>query len=69
MLHRKTIRLWVEYHLGTNWIQFIHTSPRKDFFLGNTLIDDQLRGRGQKLFSGMLLPFVSESILKKIGKS
>jgi len=34
-------RLWVEDHLGTKWTERLILSPRKDFFIGDYLIDDR----------------------------
>ncbi len=50
-------RLWIEDHLGLEWVDQLHISPRKDFFIGDILIDDQLAGKGQESFAGIHIPF------------
>lgn len=50
-------RLWVEEHLGFEWVHQLIISPHKGLFKGDYLIDDCSFGRGQEGFSGKLLQF------------
>jgi len=52
-------RLWVGDHLGKAWLSRLHISLRKDLFIGHILIDDQISGRGQEHFGGLLVPIGS----------
>lgn len=53
-------RVWVAEHLGYEFVKRLHISPRKDFFDGDILIDDNNRGKGQDLFRGRLIHFGSD---------
>jgi 5'-nucleotidase len=50
-------RLWVEKHLGFDWVHQLIISPHKGLFIGDYLIDDCSFGRGQEGFTGKLLHF------------
>ena len=52
-------RLWVENHLGFEWVQRLIISPDKSLLKGHILIDDHVTGRGQDKFEGLLLHFGS----------
>ena len=56
-------RLWVSDHLGDEWLDRLHISPRKDFFDGHILIDDCATGRGQDQFKGMHIHFGQDNFL------
>ena len=53
-------RLWIEQHLGYPFVKRLHISPRKDFFKGDLLVDDNEKGKGQENFEGSLLKFGSD---------
>lgn len=52
-------RLWVENHLGFEWVERLIISPDKSLLKGDVLIDDHTTGRGQENFDGRLLHFGS----------
>lgn len=52
-------RLWVEDHLGFEWVKRLIISPDKSLLIGNALIDDHTKGRGQENFKGKLIHFGS----------
>lgn len=52
-------RIWVEDHLGFEWVQRLIISPDKSLLIGNALIDDHTEGRGQENFKGELIHFGS----------
>lgn len=54
-------RLWVENHLGFEWVKRLIISPDKSLLKGDVLIDDHDSGRGQEQFEGRLLHFGSEA--------
>ncbi len=43
-------RLWVENHLGFEWVKRLNFSPDKSLLRGDILIDDHENGRGQDGF-------------------
>lgn len=53
-------RLWVEGHLGFDWVERLIISPNKSLVKGDFLIDDHTEGRGQENFEGRLIHFGSE---------
>ncbi len=53
-------RLWIERHLGMSAAHRLILSPNKALNLGDYLVDDYLRGKGQENFSGELIHFGSE---------
>lgn len=54
-------RLWIENHLGFEWVKRLIISPNKSLLKGDVLIDDNVSGRGQEKFDGRLLHFGSEA--------
>lgn len=54
-------RLWVEDHLGYNWVSKLIISPDKSLFIGDYLIDDNPSSKGQDKFKGELLLFGSST--------
>ena len=52
-------RLWVEDHLGFEWVKRLIISPDKSLLRGDVLIDDHSEGRGQDRFAGKLIKFGS----------
>lgn len=52
-------RLWVEDHLGFEWVKRLIISPDKSLLTGDILIDDHIQGRGQDKFRGQLIHFGS----------
>lgn len=48
-------RLWVENHLGFEWVKRFIISPDKSLLKGDVLIDDHASGGGQDMFEGKLL--------------
>ena len=54
-------RVWVEKHLGYQFVKRLHISPRKDLFSGDILVDDNMQGKGQDRFGGSLIHFRSEA--------
>ena len=52
-------RLWVEDHLGFEWVERLIISPDKSLLKGDALIDDHVEGRGQENFKGRLIHFGS----------
>ena len=53
-------RLWVENHLGFEWVKRLIICPDKSLLRGDILIDDHHHGRGQEGFKGRLIHFGSE---------
>ncbi len=53
-------RVWVEQHLGMQWVRRLIISPDKSLLKGDYLIDDYAQGRGQDGFEGELIHFGSE---------
>ena len=52
-------RLWVEEHLGFEWVKRLIICPNKSLLKGDVLIDDHITGRGQENFTGELFHFGS----------
>jgi 5'-nucleotidase len=52
-------RVWVERYLGMRYVERLIISPNKALLIGDILIDDQPRGRGQDQFNGRLMQFGS----------
>ena len=50
-------RLWVEDHLGFEWVKRLIISPDKSLLIGDVLVDDHDVGRGQEKFRGELIHF------------
>ncbi len=53
-------RLWVEDHLGMEWVSKLIISPDKSLFIGDYLIDDNPNSKGQDKFQGELILFGGE---------
>lgn len=52
-------RIWVEQHLGMEFVPKLIISMNKGLFKGDYLIDDWTKGRGQENFEGELIHFGS----------
>lgn len=52
-------RVWVEKFCGPEFIEKLIISPNKGLLKGDYLIDDNIHGRGQESFDGMLIHFGS----------
>ncbi|MDZ7903454.1 MAG: hypothetical protein U5L01_13300 [Rheinheimera sp.] len=52
-------RVWVEQHLGFAFVERLIICPNKGLLIGDILVDDQISGRGQELFTGSLWQFGS----------
>ena len=50
-------RVWVEEHLGMDFVQRLIISPNKGLNRGDYLIDDHDTGRGQEGFQGKFIHF------------
>jgi len=53
-------RLWVEEHLGFEYVHKLILSSNKGLLKGDFLIDDYVSGRGQETFEGELIQFGSD---------
>lgn len=53
-------RLWVEKHLGFEWVERLIIANDKNLLKGDYLVDDYTEGRGQEKFEGELIHFGSE---------
>ena len=53
-------RVWVEEHLGMDFVQRLIISPNKGLNRGDYLIDDHDTGRGQEGFQGKFIHFGQE---------
>jgi len=53
-------RVWVEEHLGMDFVQKLIISPNKGLNKGDYLIDDHDTGRGQEGFEGKFIHFGQE---------
>jgi len=53
-------RLWIEQHLGSEWINKLIISPHKHLNIGDYFIDDKTSGKGQDIFDGELIHFGSD---------
>ena len=53
-------RIWVEKHLGMEFVNRLIISPDKSLLKGDYLIDDCSEGRGQENFEGKLIKFGSD---------
>ncbi|WP_291725594.1 5' nucleotidase, NT5C type [Bernardetia sp.] len=53
-------RLWIEDHLGFEFVEKLIISPNKGLLKGDYLIDDITEGKGQEGFEGTLLHFGKE---------
>lgn len=53
-------RIWVEEHLGEEFLERLIISPNKGLSKGHYLIDDCCKGRGQENFEGELIQFGTE---------
>ena len=58
MLHRE--RIWVEKHLGLEYVHNLILATNKGLLKGDYLIDDYVSGRGQEYFEGELIHFGSK---------
>ncbi len=54
-------RLWVEAHLGFEAVNRLIISAHKGLNKGHFLIDDNVDGKGQELFEGMIIKYGSSS--------
>lgn len=52
-------RIWVENHFGLPFTDRLIITRHKNLLRGNVLIDDQVTGRGQDRFDGLLIQFGS----------
>ncbi len=52
-------RVWVEQHLGFAFVERLIICSNKGLLIGDILVDDQISGRGQELFTGSLWQFGS----------
>ncbi|WP_305815369.1 5' nucleotidase, NT5C type [Photobacterium leiognathi] len=52
-------RVWVEKHLGYNFVEKLIICSNKGLLKGDILIDDNISGRGQERFEGKVLHFGS----------
>ncbi len=52
-------RVWVEKHLGIEFVERLIISPNKSLLKGEILIDDRVEGNGQEGFEGKLIWFGS----------
>ncbi|MDT3280693.1 5' nucleotidase, NT5C type [Shewanella scandinavica] len=52
-------RIWVEQHLGMEYVSRLIIIPNKGLLKGDILIDDHVEGKGQKFFKGDLWQFGS----------
>lgn len=52
-------RVWVEKHLGMEYVKRLIICPNKGLMNGHYLIDDNIFGKGQERFQGELLQFGS----------
>ena len=53
-------RFWVEQRLGFEYVHRLIISYHKNLLKGDYLIDDRSEGRGQELFSGVLVQYGRE---------
>ncbi|MEQ9008854.1 MAG: hypothetical protein RLP12_13280, partial [Ekhidna sp.] len=52
-------RIWIEEHLGTDYIEKLILTMNKGLVKGDYLVDDWTEGRGQENFEGELLHYGS----------
>ncbi len=52
-------RIWVEQHLGMEYVSRLIIIPNKGLLKGDILIDDHVEGKGQEFFKGDLWQFGS----------
>lgn len=52
-------RMWVEKHLGIDYVKRLIICPNKGLMNGDLLIDDNHQGKGQENFKGELIKFGS----------
>lgn len=52
-------RVWIEKHFGLPFTDRLIISRHKNLLRGDVLIDDQVSGRGQDEFNGLLIQFGS----------
>jgi 5'-nucleotidase len=55
-------RLWVEKHLGMRAVEKMIIIPDKSLLVGDILIDDNLSGKGQDRFEGLLIHFDGDAL-------
>jgi 5'(3')-deoxyribonucleotidase len=53
-------RVWVECHLGMKMVDRLIISPDKSLLKGDYLIDNNIEGKGQDEFEGILIHFGSK---------
>lgn len=53
-------RIWIEEHLGSNYIEKLILTMNKGLVKGDYLVDDWSEGRGQENFEGELIHYGSE---------
>jgi len=56
-------RLWIEKHLGFDFVERLIICSDKSLLRGDILIDDHISGKGQENFAGQLIHFGSEEFL------
>lgn len=52
-------RVSVEKHLGMYWVERLIICPNKGLLIGDYLIDDNIKGKGQEGFKGQLIQYGS----------
>lgn len=66
-------RVWVERHLGYEWVERLIICSNKGLLRGDLLIDDNVAGKGQEHFEGRIIHFGSamfpdwQSVRKHLG--
>jgi 5'(3')-deoxyribonucleotidase len=56
-------RIWIEKHLGFDFVERLIICSNKSLLKGDILIDDHISGKGQENFEGQLIHFGSEEFL------
>ena len=53
-------RVWVEKYLGMRMVERLIISPNKGLLKGEYLVDDNVEGKGQESFDGVVIQYGSE---------
>jgi len=56
-------RIWIEKHLGFDFVERLIICSNKSLLKGDILIDDHISGKGQENFEGQLIHFGSKEFL------
>ena len=56
-------RIWIEKHLGFDFVERLIICSNKGLLKGDILIDDHIEGKGQENFEGQLIHFGSDEII------